>query len=113
MRFDSSLPQTGQLIVLGILPSSQAINSSSVENSAPQPVQLIILPFVIQKIAFRPWSLSMLSLDGIFKYDHVRLGASKDIGPGSFRSSMTGQNIKASGDVLENDGFGLDILRTT
>jgi hypothetical protein len=105
MRFDSSLPQTGQLIVLGILPSSQAINSSSVENSAPQPLQLIILPFVIQKIAFRPWSLSMLSLDGIFKYDHVRLGASRDIGPGSFQSLMPRQNVKLQETSFGNGAF--------
>ena len=63
IRLDSSLPQTGQLIVLGILPSSQAINISSVENSAPQPMQRIIFPFIIQEIVFGPRTLSMLSSD--------------------------------------------------
>ena len=63
IRLDSSLPQTGQHIVLGILPSSQAINISSVENSAPQPVQQIILPFVILKEDFR----SMVHINAILE----------------------------------------------
>ena len=70
IRLDSSLPQTGQLIVLGILPSSQAINISSVENSAPQPMQRIIFPFIIQEIVFGPRTLSMLSSD----FNHPREG---------------------------------------
>jgi len=70
IRLDSSLPQTGQLIVLGILPSSQAINISSVENSAPQPMQRIIFPFIIQEIAFGPRTISMLSSD----FNHPREG---------------------------------------
>jgi hypothetical protein len=45
------------------LPSSQAINISSVENSAPQPIQRIIFPFIIQEIAIGLWTLSMLSPD--------------------------------------------------
>ena len=78
IRLDSSLPQTGQLIVLGILPSSQAINISSVENSAPQPMQRIIFPFIIQEIVFGPRTLSMLSSDfnypreGNCRYLHSR-----------------------------------------
>ena len=70
IRLDSSLPQTGQHIVLGILPSSQAINISSVENSAPQPIQRIIFPFIIQEIVFGPRTLSMLSSD----FNHPREG---------------------------------------
>ena len=78
IRLDSSLPQTGQLIVLGILPSSQAINISSVENSAPQPMQRIIFPFIIQETVFGPRTLSMLSSDfnypreGNCRYLHSR-----------------------------------------
>lgn len=78
IRLDSSLPQTGQLIVLGILPSSQDINISSVENSAPQPIQRIILPFIIQEIAIGLRTLSMLSSDfnhpceGSWRYLHSR-----------------------------------------
>jgi hypothetical protein len=52
------------------LPSSQAINISSVENSAPQPMQRIIFPFIIQEIVFGPGTLSMLSSD----FNHPREG---------------------------------------
>jgi hypothetical protein len=54
------------------LPSSQAINISSVENSAPQPMQRIIFPFIIQEIVFGPRTLSMLSSDLNHPHEGIR-----------------------------------------